>query len=171
MRVLITVASKHNATAEIGVEIAFVLQSRGIEVVNLPPETVTDLAGYDAVIAGSSVYEGRWLKPAERFVTDHRDALTAMPTWLFSSGPIGDPPMPAEHAVSIDKLIQAVTPRDHAVFAGRLDSTTLGFVERALVRALRTPEGDFRDWEAIRAWAATIAGAPVPATAPRAVRA
>ena len=35
----------------------------------------------------------------------------------------------------------------------------LGFSERALLLALRVPEGDFRDWAEIAAWATMIAGA------------
>jgi menaquinone-dependent protoporphyrinogen oxidase len=33
------------------------------------------------------------------------------------------------------------------VFAGKLDHASLSRVERLMVRALRTPEGDFRDWD------------------------
>jgi menaquinone-dependent protoporphyrinogen oxidase len=33
----------------------------------------------------------------------------------------------------------------------------LGFGERAIAVAFRAPEGDFRDWPAIEAWAAAIA--------------
>ena len=33
----------------------------------------------------------------------------------------------------------------------------LGFGEKAIVLALRAPEGDFRDWDEIRGWAAEVA--------------
>jgi menaquinone-dependent protoporphyrinogen oxidase len=33
----------------------------------------------------------------------------------------------------------------------------LSFAERMMVKAVRAPEGDFRDWQAIEAWAASIA--------------
>ena len=33
----------------------------------------------------------------------------------------------------------------------------IGRVERLLVKALKAPEGDFRDWEAIRDWARSVA--------------
>jgi menaquinone-dependent protoporphyrinogen oxidase len=45
----------------------------------------------------------------------------------------------------------------HEVFAGRLDYGSLRRVERLMVKALRAPEGDFRDWNAIRSWARPIA--------------
>ena len=50
-------------------------------------------------------------------------------------------------------------PADHRVFAGKLVRKQLSFPERAIVSALRVPEGDFRDWTEIRQWAAQIADA------------
>ena len=47
---------------------------------------------------------------------------------------------------------------------------TESFPERAIVSALRVPEGDFRDWTEIRQWAADIAGALGAGSSPRAVQ-
>jgi menaquinone-dependent protoporphyrinogen oxidase len=77
--------------------------------------------------------------------------------WLFSSGPIGDPPKPAEDPVDAAGLVHACGAREHRVFAGRLERHRLGWGERAITVALRAPEGDFRDFAGIRAWAAQIA--------------
>jgi menaquinone-dependent protoporphyrinogen oxidase len=35
----------------------------------------------------------------------------------------------------------------------------LNLAEKLIVKALKAPAGDFRDWEAITAWAAAIAAA------------
>jgi menaquinone-dependent protoporphyrinogen oxidase len=43
------------------------------------------------------------------------------------------------------------------LFAGKLDRTGLNLLERAAVRAAKATDGDFRDWEEIRSWAAGIA--------------
>jgi menaquinone-dependent protoporphyrinogen oxidase len=37
-----------------------------------------------------------------------------------------------------------------------MDASKLGFSERMVVKAVRAPEGDYRDWDDIRAWAARI---------------
>jgi len=42
------------------------------------------------------------------------------------------------------------------MFAGKLDKRQLGFGERAIVVALRVPEGDFRNWAEIKGWASEI---------------
>ena len=47
--------------------------------------------------------------------------------------------------------------RGHRIFAGKLDRSKLGFAQKAIVIALRAPEGDFRDWEAVRGWAREVA--------------
>jgi menaquinone-dependent protoporphyrinogen oxidase len=79
--------------------------------------------------------------------------------WLFSSGPVGDPPKPEEDPVDVADLLAATGAREHRIFAGKLVRKQLSFPEREIVSALRVPEGDFRDWTEIRQWAAGIADA------------
>lgn len=162
MKVLVTVASKHGATAEIGDLVAKRLRAAGHTVDLRIPESVETLEGYDAVVAGSAVYAGHWLDPARRFIERHADALRGLPAWLFSSGPIGDPPMPEGDPPAALELAERIGARDHRTFAGRLDRNDLGFVERAITRALRAPDGDFRDPTTIEAWGDAIASALEP---------
>jgi menaquinone-dependent protoporphyrinogen oxidase len=110
------------------------------------------------VVLGSAVYAGHWLEPARELAERHAEALAARPVWLFSSGPVGDPPKPAEEeSVDVSGILGATGARDHRVFAGKLDKGSLGFAEKAIVLALRVAEGDFRDWDAIRHCAREIA--------------
>jgi menaquinone-dependent protoporphyrinogen oxidase len=137
--------------------IADVLTGQGHEVTVTSPEDVVRVEGYDAVVLGSAVYAGHWLKPAKELVDRSSGALLGRPVWLFSSGPIGDPPKPEEDPVEVGDLMEATKARGHRVFAGKLVKKHLSFGEKAIVLALRAPEGDFRDWDAIRAWAGEIA--------------
>ena len=160
MTVLVAAASKYGATAEIAEAIGRGLRETGVAADVRPVEQVGDLSGYTEVVLGSAVYVGRWLEPARRFVEEHADELAARPTWLFSSGPVGDPPKPeAGQAVQIEPLMAKTKARDHRLFAGKIDKSKLGFGERALLLALRAAEGDFRDWPEIAAWAKAIARA------------
>jgi menaquinone-dependent protoporphyrinogen oxidase len=102
------------------------------------------------------VYAGRWMKSAMEFVERNAEGLRARPVWLFSSGPVGDPPKP-EEAPGVVHIIEATAARDHRVVAGGLDRGLLGLGERVIVKAVRAPEGDCRDWEEVRAWASSIA--------------
>jgi menaquinone-dependent protoporphyrinogen oxidase len=147
------------ATAEIARAMGDVLSERGLEVTVIPPEEAGAIEDYDAVVLGSAVYMGQWMKPATELVDRSAEALAARPVWLFSSGPVGDPPKPAENPVEVSQLLEVTKARDHRVFAGKLVKKQLSFAERAMALALRAQEGDFRDWDEIKGWAARIADA------------
>jgi menaquinone-dependent protoporphyrinogen oxidase len=162
MRVLVTYASRHGATADIAEVIAGVLtedrgrdRARRVEVV--PVEEVEDVTGYDAVLLGSAVYVGRWTKPARSFVRRNLAALRARPVWLFSSGPVGDAPEPDQETADTDRLADLVGARGSRTFGGRLRRADLGRRERAVVRTVHAEDGDHRDWVEIRAWADEVA--------------
>ncbi len=151
------VASKYGSTREIGQTIDEELRRDGHDCRLLDVEEVRSFNGAGAVILGSAVYAGRWLKPARKLLAAHGPKLRGRPAWLFSSGPTGDPPLPEEaDPVGIDEALQSTGARAHRVFAGRIELERLKRRERLLVSAMRAPVGDYRDWEAIRDWARTI---------------
>ncbi|GIF64273.1 flavodoxin [Asanoa ishikariensis] len=156
MRVLVTAASKHGATVQIAGAIADELRLRGHEAVHLPLGEAR-VEEFDAVVVGSAVYIGHWLKEATQFVRQNQVALRARRVWLFSSGPVGNLPRPDEPAVDVEKVERMTAAAGHVVFSGRLDHDQLTFGEKAILSALRAPEGDFRDWAAIRSWAGSVA--------------
>jgi menaquinone-dependent protoporphyrinogen oxidase len=159
-KVLVTVASRHGATAEIGEAIAATLRSLADVTVDVvPPGQVGGVGGYDAVVAGSAVYMGRWMPDARKFVRRFGPELATRPTWLFSSGPVGDPLVPADAPNDVVSVAGASRALDHHVFPGKLDRDGLHFRERAVVAALQVPDGDFRDFAEVAAWAKDIAGA------------
>ena len=161
-RVLVVVASRHGATAEIGRELARSLSSPSGEsgklaAVAIPASQLPDPSAFDAVILGSAVYAGRWLDHALEYAAHHAVALRLRPVWLFSSGPIGEPPYPPDEPHDVAPISALTGARAHRVCPGRLDPSLLGFGERAMATAMRAPVGDFRDWDAVRAWATEIA--------------
>jgi menaquinone-dependent protoporphyrinogen oxidase len=79
---------------------------------------------------------------------------------------------PADSAEGL-RLLELVGGRDHRLFAGKADRDDFGFLERTIMRMVKEPYGDHRDWRAIRDWAtsivreltaATAAATPVAAT-------
>ena len=127
------------------------------------PEEVHGSEEYDAVVLGSAVYAGRWLAAARNL------ALRLGPgraVWLFSSGAAPDGRDPADVA----GLQEGTAARGHRFFAGRLERARLSAPERALVRVVGTPDGDRRDWAAVRAWAEGIAAELRTETRPGLVR-
>lgn len=159
MKVLVCAASRHGATSEIARAIADALAGEGIEAEVRRPEDVSTVAGYDGVVLGSGVYAGRWLGPVKELIERESGALAARPVWLFSSGPLGDPPKPEQDPEDVELLRKRTNALDHRTFAGRIDKRELGIAEKAIFAVVRAPEGDFRPWPAISQWAADIAGA------------
>jgi menaquinone-dependent protoporphyrinogen oxidase len=158
VRILVSAASKHGSTAEVAARIAGTLRAGlpGVVVDVLPAAEAGDTTSYDALVLGSAVYMGRWLEDARK-LAERIAAQASRPVWLFSSGPIGDPPKPDEEPVDVGDMVRTTHARGHRLFAGRLDRHRLGFGEKAVVMALRVPDGDFRDWKEIDSWATQIA--------------
>src|SRR3954466_15218879 len=167
-KVLVASASKHGSTEEIAEAIGDVLRAHGLEVEVKRMEDVDTLFPYDAYVLGSAVYLDGWLRRATHFIDRHGELIATRPTWLFSSGPIGDPAhVPVEEsfdAGGTGPRTQAGAPRacggrarEPGRCGGKLDKAQLSIGERAAAGLLRVPAGDYRQWDAITAWATAIA--------------
>jgi menaquinone-dependent protoporphyrinogen oxidase len=175
MKVLVAYASKYGATEEIARRIGETLGERGLEVVVARCKTVEDASGYDAYVVGSATYEFNWRKAARKFVERNAELLAAKPTWLFASGPVGTEKVDKDgndvlkgaEPMQFKKYEGLVHPRGTQVFRGAYDHDKIRGADRIVVwlpgiRDLML-EGDFREWDAIDAWASGIAeelGAP-----------
>lgn len=159
MDVLVCAASKYGSTKEIAGAIGRVFEERGLTVTIREPQDVADVGPFGAVVLGSAVYAGHWMKAAKQLVERFGSELSGRPIWLFSSGPVGDPPKPEEDPVDVADIVAVLGAREHRVFPGRIDRKALRFADRAIVAALKVPDGDFRDWDDIQRWAGEIADA------------
>ncbi len=162
--ILVAYASKYGATKEIAERIGAVMAGAGLNVDVKPVDQVRDPAPYSAVVLGSAVYMGQWRKEAAKFLKGHADALATRPVWLFASGPTeeGDPVEAMEGWVippGLKGTVERIAPREVTVFGGSLDMANLNFAERAIIKKVEAPTGDYRDWPSIEAWAAGVADA------------
>jgi menaquinone-dependent protoporphyrinogen oxidase len=163
-QILVAYGSKYGATAEIAERIGEVLGEAGLAADVLPADRVDDVTPYEAVVLGSAVYIGRWQKPAVSFLKANEESLARRPVWLFSSGPTGEgDPVELTQGWGFPKSLQPIAdriqPRDIAVFHGHVDPAKVNFIERWMIKIVKAPSGDFRDWEAITSWAKAIADA------------
>ncbi len=162
-KVLVAYGTKHGATTELAERIGAVLREAGLEVQVLPADEVEEMSGYAAVVLGSGVYYGRWLKPAVRFLKRWRAELERVPLWIFSSGPTGEGEPEYltrgwRYPKAVETLLERVKPNGVALFKGKIDPERLSPLERAIVGRVGSPAGDFRDWKEVEAWASSIAG-------------
>ena len=156
MQILVTVASRHGATAEIGSSIAKVLMADGHAVDEIAPDEVPDVSRYDAVVLGSAVYTAHWLPAARELAARCAEDLRQRPVWVFSSGLATQPAASANSPHELLALMNDIGALGHRAFAGRLQRSELAFAERALIAGARAKEGDHRDFAAVEAWARQI---------------
>ncbi len=163
-KVLIAYASKHGSTAEIAEKIGEALKREGIQANVMPVQKVKFPADYDAIVIGSAVYIGQWRSEVSEFLKMNERTLSNKPVWLFSSGPTGKGEAGEllqgwRHPFRLQALIERIKPRDTAVFHGAIDMQKLGFLDRWMIKRVKSPAGDFRDWDVINKWAKDIADA------------
>lgn len=184
LRVLVLHASGVGSTAELARFVGEVLRERGHEVDVHAVADMTDAAlqlpTYDRIVLGSAIRYDRWLPEMRRFVEAHGELLATRPvsaffTCLALSRPTGEA-QAAGYAERVRALFAPATELEVQGFAGVLDLKKLPFVQRWLLGAIAAfngvPEGDYRDWGAVRAWAEALApassGASLPRPAPQA---
>ena len=161
-QVLVAYATKYGATVEIAEKIGQVLRQAGLSTDVLPADRIGDLSAYQAVVLGSAVYIGQWRKEAVKFLKANETMLAEKPVWLFSSGPTGEGD-PVEltqgwrFSGKLQPIADRIAPRDIAVFHGAVDMGKLNFIEKWMLKNVKAPIGDFRDWDAITSWATAMA--------------
>ncbi|MBN1888496.1 MAG: flavodoxin domain-containing protein [Thermoflexales bacterium] len=164
--ILVAYATRYGSTQEVAEQIAATLREHGLTVDVKSARQVHDLEGYRAVVLGAPLYIGRWLKDAQNFLKRHQQALIERPVAMFTLGPtraeeLKDPQVR-------DQLDQELArypwlkPITAELFGGKYDPASLRFPD-SLLGILpasplhNAPASDVRDWEAIRAWANSLA--------------
>lgn len=137
VRILLTASARHGSTAQIAEHLAARLTAAGHDATVRPPADLTDLAGFDAVVVGSAVYMGSWTKVAVRLVDRITPQIGDLPVWAFSSGPLGDPPVPAGAPPNAQQQADRLGTREHRVFAGSIDQAKLSGGQRLVVRMVK----------------------------------
>jgi menaquinone-dependent protoporphyrinogen oxidase len=161
MKALVVYGTKTGCTEGIAEHIGERLTTAGATVDVVPADRAGDPAGYDAVVVGSGVRAGQWHEPVRKWVEDNAAALKGRPVAFFTCGLTlaSDPTKTAEVRAYTDALIEAtgVTPVDIGTFAGCNEPKRFPFVERTVMKMMKAPQGDFRDFTAVDAWADSVA--------------
>ena len=157
--ILVAYATRYGSTAEVAEAVGDELRKAGAEVDVQPISDVQDLSPYRAVIIGSPIYMGKWLPEAQVFVERHQQYLRGIPVAYFAVGLTimgGTPDAIRKAEASMGQVRMLVNPVDIGIFPGRLESSRLSMADRAITKLIRAKTGDFRDWEAVRAWAQAL---------------
>jgi len=129
-------------------------------------KNVNELLSYDAVVLGSSVRRASWLPEAIEFVKENQGNLTRMPVAYFLTclALVKDTEesrrLAGTYMDPVLRAAPAIHPVDLGLFAGVLDYSKMNLFYRMIMQSKMqekgVPEGDFRNWKAIRAWAAGL---------------
>jgi menaquinone-dependent protoporphyrinogen oxidase len=168
--ILVAYSTRNGSTTEIALAIAKELENTGASVTVSEMKTVLSIADCTAVVIGAPLYMGGMVKDVERFVRQHEESLRNIPVAAFAVGiaPKNPDPNAIRHAAAaLLTAIFPIQPVSSVVFAGKLDPAKLSFIQRKMTELVKSPVGDFRDWDAIAAWARDLPGKIGMAPAPK----
>ena len=154
--ILLAYATRYGSTQEVAETITAALRQAGLEVDIRPMREVGTLDTYDAVVLGAAIYNAKWHPDAHQFLSQHQETLRQRLVVIFALGPLSNSDTAMRNSRrQLDKELAKypwLKPVAVEIFAGKYDPSKpgLGFFERLL------PARDRRDWDAIRAWAATL---------------
>jgi len=163
--ILVTYASRGGATAGIAAAIGQTLADHGAKVEILPIQDITDVTAYEAVVIGSAIQEGSWLPEAMDFMRTHQAALRQRPVALFQVCMTLAMPGAEKHREFVASWLgparALVNPVAEGLFAGAFDIHKVpSFADRLKFRLSMLigvwPDGDHRNWPAIRTWASEL---------------
>ncbi len=161
-KILVAYASRAGSTSGVAEEIGKTLAEGGTQADVRLMKEVKDLAPYQAVVAGSAIRGSKWLPEAMEFLQTNRSALTRKPFAAFLVCITLAMPNAKQYVGFVSDFLKPVRalvkPVSEGLFAGALDYSKVpvipeGVQLRILSAASKTPEGDYRDWNAVRAWA------------------
>lgn len=161
-KILIAYASFCGSTGGVAEAVAQTFCQKGVAVDVRLAKHVADISAYQAAVVGSAVRSSAWWPDAVEFVTRHEQALGQMPVAYFLTclALFHKSPQARKTAMGyFNPVLEAapnVKPVDFGCFAGVLDYGKMNFMFRTIMKSKMkkqgVPEGDFRDWPAIRAW-------------------
>lgn len=159
-KILITYASKAGSTAETAARMGEMLAKQNAQVDVLPVEKVGDLSAYQAVVLGSAIRMSQLLPEVVKFVEANQAVLQQKSFNVFFLCMTLEKDTPENRqtvSAYLEPVRALVKPASEGMFAGVMDPKKLSLVERLLMKAMKTPVGDYRNWDQINAWAQSVA--------------
>ena len=158
-KVLVTYASKYGSTGGVADAIGKELCTKDVAADVVLIKNAGNISSYQGVIIGSAIYRGKWMSEAIDFVKKNQEILRQMPVAYFLVCMTLSQPTERKRAEVLSymdpvlKAVPEIKPVGIGTFAGAMDYNNLSWLNKKILKSKGSPEGDFRDWNAIRTWA------------------
>jgi menaquinone-dependent protoporphyrinogen oxidase len=164
-RILVGYASLCGTTGGVAEAIGKRLCKAGARVDVKLMKDVMDPSEYDGFVLGSAIQGGRWLPAGIRFVGRHKEVLKEAPVAYFitclamSEDTAASRKLAETYVKHPLRKARKVEPVGLGTFAGAVDYARLPKRYHAIMKRIVAEECDYRNWDAIGAWAESIAPA------------
>jgi menaquinone-dependent protoporphyrinogen oxidase len=158
-KILVAYATRTGTTQEVAQAIGEVLAEKGAAVDVRNVREIDDPTTYQALVLGSGVRAGNLMPEAVEFVEANQRALEQMPAAYFVvCATLQEDTEENRQVVAgyLDPLRELVEPVTEGLFAGAIERSKLSLPLRLMLKAMKAEDGDWRDWDAIRTWAAEV---------------
>jgi menaquinone-dependent protoporphyrinogen oxidase len=158
-KILIAYASLYGSSGGVAEAIGKELCSKGAKADVSLMKNVKNLNSYQGAVVGSAIYRGKWMPETVNFVKANAEWLSQIPVAYFMVCMTMREPSEENRRKALaylDPVLQTipqVKPVDIEPFAGAMHYSNLSWLNKTIMTSKGSPEGDFRNWEAIRAWA------------------
>lgn len=170
-KILILYASTDGHTRKIGKRLQQVIEQQGHQVtlVSVDDESRLDLQTFDKIVIGASIRYGKHSPKITDFINRNKLLLDSKPNAFFSVNIVARKPEKSRPDTNpyLRKFLKQITwqPGELAVFAGKLDYPSYGFLDRLMIRLIMfvtkgptDPKAviEFTDWQQVESFGRVI---------------
>ncbi len=166
LNILVAYDSKYASTGGVAFKLGLVLCGHGHRVDIVHVDNATNVDSYNAVVLGSPIYYGFWLKGARSFLDQNGSILADLPVAYFITCNLlrDDRDTPENRQKTYDVYVQPVldaypeiVPLENiGLFAGKVDFSDYTAFEWFIMKLAGYYDNDSRSWTKIASWADEI---------------